>query len=45
MNGRTVTASRLDHGGLAVAELAAARTWFCDVFGMVPEHSPHVAAR
>ena len=45
MNGRTATASPLDHVGLAVAELAAARTWFCDVFGMVPEHSLHVAAR
>lgn len=39
MNDRTVTASRLDHLGLTVAELAAARTWFCEVFGMVvPEH-------
>jgi lactoylglutathione lyase len=28
---------RLDHSGLAVADMAAARSWFCDVFGMVPE--------
>ena len=29
--------ARLDHVGLAVADLAAARSWFCDVFGLVPE--------
>ena len=30
-------AARLDHAGLAVADLAAAAAWFCDVFGLVPE--------
>ncbi len=29
--------ARLDHVGLAVADLAAAAAWFCDVFGLVPE--------
>ena len=29
--------ARLDHVGLAVADLAAAVSWFCDVFGLVPE--------
>jgi lactoylglutathione lyase len=29
--------SRLDHVGLAVADLAAAAAWFCDVFGLEPE--------
>jgi glyoxylase I family protein len=28
---------RLDHAGLAVADLSAARSWFCDVFGLEPE--------
>jgi lactoylglutathione lyase len=28
---------RLDHAGLAVADLAAARSWFCGVFGLEPE--------
>jgi lactoylglutathione lyase len=30
-------AARLDHVGLAVADLAAASAWFCDVFGLVSE--------
>ena len=30
-------AARLDHAGLAVTDLEAAATWFCDVFGLVPE--------
>ena len=30
-------AARLDHVGLAVADLAAATAWFSDVFGLVPE--------
>jgi lactoylglutathione lyase len=29
--------ARLDHAGLAVADLEAAAAWFCDVFGLVPE--------
>ena len=29
--------ARLDHVGLAVADLPAAAAWFCDVFGLVPE--------
>ena len=32
-----VATSRLDHVGLAVADLAAAAAWFCDVFGLEPE--------
>jgi len=30
-------AARLDHVGLAVADLAALAAWFCDVFGLVRE--------
>jgi glyoxylase I family protein len=30
-------AARLDHAGLAVADLGAAAAWYCDVFGLVPE--------
>ena len=30
-------AARLDHVGLAVADLAAEAAWFCEVFGLVPE--------
>jgi catechol-2,3-dioxygenase len=30
------TGARLDHVGLAVADLTAAVSWFCDVFGLVP---------
>ena len=29
--------ARLDHVGLAVADLTAAAAWFCEVFGLVPE--------
>jgi lactoylglutathione lyase len=29
--------ARLDHAGLAVADLGACAAWFCDVFGLVPE--------
>jgi glyoxylase I family protein len=29
--------ARLDHVGLAVADLDGAALWFCDVFGLVPE--------
>jgi glyoxylase I family protein len=29
--------ARLDHAGLAVADLGASAAWFCDVFGLVPE--------
>ena len=36
--------TRLDHVGLAVADLAAARSWFCDVFGLVPELTLRVGA-
>ena len=36
--------ARLDHVGLAVADLPAAVSWFCDVFGLVPELSLRVDA-
>jgi lactoylglutathione lyase len=36
--------ARLDHVGLAVADLEAAVSWFCDVFGLVPELSLRVGA-
>jgi lactoylglutathione lyase len=29
--------ARLDHVGLSVTDLAGATSWFCDVFGLVPE--------
>jgi lactoylglutathione lyase len=29
--------ARLDHAGIAVADLGASAAWFCDVFGLVPE--------
>jgi lactoylglutathione lyase len=29
--------ARLDHAGLAVADLRTSAAWFCDVFGLVPE--------
>jgi len=35
---------RLDHVGLAVADLAAEASWFCDVFGLVPELTLRVEA-
>src|ERR1700678_3953104 len=37
-------AARLDHVGLAVANLEAAAAWFCDVFGLVPELTLRVDA-
>jgi lactoylglutathione lyase len=36
--------ARLDHVGLAVADLGAAAAWYCDVFGLVPELSLRVDA-
>ncbi|HUA30816.1 MAG TPA: VOC family protein [Streptosporangiaceae bacterium] len=36
--------ARLDHAGLAVADLPSASAWFCDVFGLVPELSLRVEA-
>ncbi len=36
--------ARLDHVGLAVGDLEAAVSWFCDVFGLVPELSLRVDA-
>jgi lactoylglutathione lyase len=38
------TGARLDHVGLAVADLTAAVSWFCDVFGLVPERTLRVGA-
>jgi lactoylglutathione lyase len=35
---------RLDHTGLAVADLTAARAWFGDVFGLKPELTLRVEA-
>ena len=35
---------RLDHTGLTVADLTAARAWFCDVFGLKPELTLRVEA-
>ena len=32
-----LSATRLDHVGLAVADLASATAWFCAVFGLEPE--------
>ena len=37
-------ATRLDHVGLTVADLAAARAWFCDAFGLTPELTLRVDA-
>jgi catechol 2,3-dioxygenase-like lactoylglutathione lyase family enzyme len=37
-------AARLDHVGLAVADLETAVAWFCDVFGLVPELTLRVDA-
>jgi len=36
--------ARLDHVGLAVADLGAVAAWYCDVFGLVPELSLRVDA-
>ena len=38
------TGARLDHVGLAVADLGAAAAWFCYVFGLAPELSLRVDA-
>ena len=35
---------RLDHAGLAVADLAAARSWYCELFGLKPELTLRVDA-
>ena len=35
---------RLDHAGLNVADLAAARAWYCEVFGLEPELTLRVDA-
>jgi catechol 2,3-dioxygenase-like lactoylglutathione lyase family enzyme len=35
---------RLDHVGLGVADLAAARSWYCEVFGLLPELTLRVDA-
>ena len=35
---------RLDHAGLAVADLLAARGWYCEVFGLEPELTLRVDA-
>jgi lactoylglutathione lyase len=37
-------ASRLDHVGLTVADLAAEASWFCQVFGLVRELAVRVEA-
>ena len=34
----------MDHAGLAVADLAAARAWYCEVFGLEPELTLRVDA-
>ncbi len=44
MADRTAIVARLDHVGLAVADLQAAASWFCDVFGLVPELTLRVDA-
>jgi lactoylglutathione lyase len=36
--------ARLDHVGLAVADLAAEASWFCEVFGLVRELAVRVEA-
>ena len=35
---------RLDHAGLAVADLAAARAWYCELLGLEPELTLRVDA-
>ena len=35
--GQRAAGARLDHAGLTVADLQAAVSWFCDVFGLVRE--------
>src|SRR5580704_4664799 len=44
MADQTTIVARLDHVGLAVADLEAAVSWFCDVFGLVPELALRVKA-
>ena len=44
MADQTAIDARLDHVGLAVADLEAAALWFCDVFGLVPELTLRVEA-
>ena len=44
MADQAAIAARLDHVGLAVADLEAAVSWFCDVFGLVPELTLRVEA-
>src|SRR6516162_9189128 len=44
MADRNAPVARLDHAGLAVADLAAAAGWFRDVFGLVSELTLRVDA-
>ncbi len=44
MADRAAIGARLDHVGLAVADLQAAVSWFCDVFDLVPELTLRVDA-
>jgi lactoylglutathione lyase len=44
MPDRDVGTARLDHVGLTVADLAAAASWFCDVFGLARELALRVDA-
>jgi lactoylglutathione lyase len=44
MADRGAVGARLDHVGLAVADLKGAVSWFCDVFGLVPELTLRVEA-
>jgi lactoylglutathione lyase len=44
MNDQAASGARLDHVGLAVADLEAAVSWFCDGFGLVPELTLRVEA-
>ena len=41
---RIAPVARLDHVGLAVADLAAQAAWFCEVFGLVRELTARVEA-
>jgi lactoylglutathione lyase len=44
MADRGTVGARLDHVGLTVTDLKAAVSWFCDVFGLVPELTLRVEA-
>src|ERR1700735_2254744 len=44
MTDQAPVGARLDHAGLAVADLEAASAWFCDVFGLVRELTLRVEA-